>query len=116
MTRTITHLCKTLERPVTTEALSLFNFADMNEDDPIIIASTENDPTDSLDFLGDIGNIEIPDVNLDFFDFDPDEVADPENTEAADNVLMMVLERPKTLRCALAAYLYKSQMAQILHR
>ncbi len=43
-------------------------------------------------------------------------LCDPENTEAADNVLMMVLERPKTLRCALAAYLYKSQMAQILHR
>lgn len=79
MTRPTAHLCKTLERPVTTEALSLFNFADMNEDDPIIIASTENDPTDSLDFLGDIGNIEIPDVNLDFFDFDPDEVADTEN-------------------------------------
>lgn len=52
---------------------------DMTEDDPIIIASTENDPTDSLDFLGDIGNIEIPEVNLDFFDFDPDEEADTEN-------------------------------------
>ena len=38
----------------------------------------------------------------------------PEDTEAADNVLMMVLERPKTLRCALAAYLYKSRMAQLL--
>lgn len=43
-------------------------------------------------------------------------LCDPENTEAVDNVLMMVLERPKTLRCALAAYLYKSQMAQILKR
>lgn len=52
---------------------------DMTEDDPIIIASTENDPTDSLDFLGDIGNIEIPEVNLDFFDFDPEEEADTEN-------------------------------------
>lgn len=40
----------------------------------------------------------------------------PEDAEAVDNVLMMVLERPKTLRCALAAYLYKSQMAQILKR
>lgn len=40
----------------------------------------------------------------------------PEDTEAADNVLMMVLERPKTLRCALAAYLYKSQMAQLTRR
>lgn len=37
----------------------------------------------------------------------------PEDTEAADNVLMMVLERPRTLRCALAAYLYKSQSAQL---
>ena len=37
----------------------------------------------------------------------------PEDTEAADNVLMMVLERPRTLRSALAAYLYKSQSAQL---
>lgn len=79
MTHPANHLCKTLERPVSTGALSLFNFADMNEDDPIIIASTENDPTDSLDFLGDIGNIDIPEVNLDFFDFDPEEEADTEN-------------------------------------
>lgn len=40
----------------------------------------------------------------------------PEDTEAADNVLMMVLERPRTLRCALAAYLYKSQSAQLQRR
>ncbi len=83
MTHPTAYLCKTLERPVSTGALSLFNFADMKdeitEDDPIIIASTENDPTDSLDFLGDIGNIEIPEVNLDFFDFDPEEEADTEN-------------------------------------
>ena len=37
----------------------------------------------------------------------------PEDTEAADNVLLMVLERPRTLRSALAAYLYKSQSAQL---
>lgn len=30
------------------------------------------------------------------------------NIEAQDEVLMMILERPKTLRCALSAYLYKS--------
>lgn len=36
----------------------------------------------------------------------------PEDTEAQDNVLMMVLERPRTLRSALAAYLYKSQSAR----
>lgn len=40
----------------------------------------------------------------------------PEDTEAADNVLMMVLERPRTLRSALAAYLYKSQSAQLQRR
>ena len=39
-------------------------------------------------------------------------LGDIEDTEAADNVLMMVLERPRTLRSALAAYLYKSQSAQ----
>ena len=57
MTHPTAYLCKTLERPVSTGALSLFNFADMKdeitEDDPIIIASTENDPADSLDFLGE---------------------------------------------------------------
>ena len=40
-------------------------------------------------------------------------LGDIEDTEAADNVLMMVLERPRTLRSALAAYLYKSQSAQL---
>lgn len=40
---------------------------------------SDNEPTDSLDFLGDIGNIDVPDLNLDFFDFMPDEVADTEN-------------------------------------
>ena len=78
MKRPTSRLCKTSERPVSIGTLSLFNFADMN-DDPIIIASTENAPTDCLDFLGDIGNLEIPEVNLDFFDFDPDEVADTDN-------------------------------------
>ena len=33
---------------------------------------------------------------------------DIEDIEAQDEVLMMILERPKTLRCALSAYLYKS--------
>lgn len=79
MTHQANHLCKTSERFVTTEALSLFNFADMKEDNPTIKAEIENQPTDSFDFLGDIGNIEIPDIDLDLFDFDPDEVADIEN-------------------------------------
>lgn len=30
-------------------------------------------------FFGDIGNIDIPDINVDFFDFDPEEDADVEN-------------------------------------
>ena len=33
---------------------------------------------------------------------------DTEDIEAQDEVLMMILERPKTLLCALSAYLYKS--------
>lgn len=37
-------------------------------------------------------------------------LCDPENMDAADSVLMMILERPRTLRCALAAYLHKSRM------
>jgi hypothetical protein len=41
---------------------------------------------------------------------------EPGNTEQADEVLMMVLERPRTLRSALAAYLYKSQSAQLQRR
>lgn len=38
-------------------------------------------------------------------------LGDIEDTEAADNVLMMVLERPRTLRSALAAYLYELPMS-----
>lgn len=38
--------------------------------------SAEND---GLDFLGDIGNIDIPDIDFGFFDFDPEEVADTDN-------------------------------------
>ena len=37
-------------------------------------------------------------------------LCDPENMDAADSVLMMILERPRALRCALAAYLHKSRM------
>lgn len=51
----------------------------MNENDTIIIASTDNEHTESIDFIGEIGKIDIPDINLDFFDFDPEEVADTDN-------------------------------------
>lgn len=40
-------------------------------------------------------------------------LCNPEDMDAADSVLMMILERPRTLRCALAAYLHKSQMQSI---
>ena len=35
-------------------------------------------------------------------------INDPENTELADEILMQVLERPKTLRAALNAALYRT--------
>lgn len=40
-------------------------------------------------------------------------IENPENTDWQDEVLMFILERPKTLRSALSAALYKSQMARI---
>lgn len=43
-------------------------------------------------------------------------MSEPENTELANEVLTTVLERPRTLRCALSAYLYKSQSVQLQRR
>lgn len=40
------------------------------------IADTMPDP---LSFLGDIGDVDVPDLNIDFFDFNPEEEADTEN-------------------------------------
>lgn len=40
-----------------------------------IIDSSENEDN----FFGDIGNIDIPEINVDFFDFNPEEEADTEN-------------------------------------
>ena len=40
----------------------------------------------------------------------------PEDSDRIADIQMMILERPKTLRCALAAYLYKSQSAQLKRR
>lgn len=40
----------------------------------------------------------------------------PEDSDLIADIQMMVLERPKTLRCALAAHLYKSQSAQLQRR
>lgn len=37
----------------------------------------------------------------------------PDDTTWSDEILMFILERPKTLRSALAAYLYKSQSARV---
>lgn len=37
----------------------------------------------------------------------------PDDTDWSDEILMFILERPKTLRSALAAYLYKSQSARV---
>lgn len=37
----------------------------------------------------------------------------PDDTDRIADIQMMILERPKTLRCALAAYLYKLQSAQL---
>lgn len=51
------------------------------------------DSIDSLDFLGDIGNIEIPDINLDLFDFDPDEVADVDNRYVKPKLVPMKQEQ-----------------------
>ena len=40
-------------------------------------------------------------------------IADPQSNDWLQEILMIVLERPKTLRNALNAYLYKSRMAQL---
>lgn len=37
----------------------------------------------------------------------------PDDTSWSDEILMFILERPKTLRSALAAYLYKSQSERV---
>lgn len=39
-------------------------------------------------------------------------IDNPGDTYWGNDILMFILERPKTLRSALAAYLYKSQCAQ----
>lgn len=39
----------------------------------------QNAGLDSFDFISDIGNIDIPDIDLGLFDFDPSEVADTDN-------------------------------------
>ena len=43
-------------------------------------------------------------------------LASSDDKDAIADIQMMVLERPKTLRCALAAYLYKSQSARLQRR
>lgn len=40
-------------------------------------------------------------------------IDNPDDTDWSDEILMFILERPKTLRSALAAYLYKSQSARV---
>lgn len=40
----------------------------------------------------------------------------PDDTDTIADIQMMILERPRTLRCALAAYLYKSQSTQLQRR
>lgn len=40
-------------------------------------------------------------------------IDNPDNIEWSDEILMFILERPKTLRSALSAYLYKSQSARL---
>ena len=81
------NLCKTLERPEKIEALSFYNFDNMNQEAHNI--HTENEPTDSLDFLGDFGNFDIPEIDLDLFDFDPDDVADTENRYVKPKMIPM---------------------------
>lgn len=40
-------------------------------------------------------------------------IDNPNDIDWSNDILMFVLERPQTLRSALAAYLYKSQSAQL---
>lgn len=40
-------------------------------------------------------------------------IDNPDDIDWSNDILMFILERPKTLRSALAAYLYKSRNAQI---
>lgn len=71
-------------------ALSFYNFDNMNENTHTTpIAPEENQPTDSFDFLGDIGNFDIPEIDLELFDFDPDEVADAENRYCKPKMIPM---------------------------
>lgn len=42
--------------------------------------------------------------------------AEPDNTNLAESVRSMILNRPRTLRSAMSAYLYKSQSTQITRR
>lgn len=40
-------------------------------------------------------------------------IDNPDDMDWSNDILMFILERPKTLRSALAAYLYKSQSARV---
>lgn len=40
-------------------------------------------------------------------------IGNPDDTDWKNDILMFILERPKTLRSALSAYLYKSRNARI---
>lgn len=43
-------------------------------------------------------------------------INNPQNHDRQDEVYMLIMERPQTLKCALSAYLYKSQMARLQRR
>lgn len=41
-------------------------------------------------------------------------IENPEDVDSQNDILMFILERPKTLRSALSMYLHKSQSAQLV--
>ena len=43
-------------------------------------------------------------------------INNPEDNEWQDEVHLLLMERPQTLKCALSAYLYKSEMARLSRR
>lgn len=43
-------------------------------------------------------------------------INNPQSHDWQDEVYMLIMERPQTLKCALSAYLYKSQMARLQRR
>lgn len=62
----------------------------MNEiNNNTIAQESDNQPSDSFDFLGDIGNFDIPEFDLDLFDYDPSEVADTENRYCKPKMIPM---------------------------